>query len=58
MISVVTIKYFVFLYIYILSAKIFESSQVYDEVLFVAGPRLVQHIAVLNEQAKHKEFLM
>ena len=26
----------------------------YDEVLFVAGPRLVQHIPVLNEQAKHK----
>ena len=30
----------------------------YEEVLFIEGPRLVQHIPILNKQAKNKEFLM
>ena len=30
----------------------------YDEELFVMGPRQVQRIPVLNEPVKHKEILM
>ena len=30
----------------------------YDEELFVVGPRQVQRISVLNEPVKHKEILM
>ena len=30
----------------------------YDERLFVVGPRQVQRIPVLNETVKHKEILM